>query len=141
MKSHAHAGFMCSIGVLCNPTTPPNFLVGDPLPSSHPRSLNNALRLYVIHHRHDHDIHCICSFIGEGHGCKPEWIRFMEQGARWKRDRRFTTADHRCPLVLRVMLNAAANRSGEGGRSAFDTPDEHLILGRMYREGRLVSCT
>ena len=141
MKSHAQAGFMCSIGVLCNPTTPPNFLVGDPLPSSHPRSLNNSLRFYVIHHCHGHDIHRISNVIGGGHGCKPEWIRCMEQGARLKRDRRYTTADHRRPLVLRVVLDATANGSGEGGQSTFDAPNKHLILGRMYREGRLVSCT
>src|SRR5258706_10869450 len=41
VKSHAHAGLMCSINALCNPSRP-NFPVGDPLPSSHPRSLNNS---------------------------------------------------------------------------------------------------
>ena len=47
------------------------------------------------------------------------------------RDRRYTIGDHRCPLVVRVVLNATANGSGGGSQSAFDTMDKHLIFRRM----------
>ncbi len=35
--------------------------------------------------------------------------------------RRYTIVDHRRPLVVLVVLNVTANRSGEGSQSAFDT--------------------
>ena len=47
------------------------------------------------------------------------------------RDRRYTVGGLRCPLVVRVVLSAAANGFGKGSQGAFDATDKHLIFGRM----------
>ena len=49
------------------------------------------------------------------------------------RDRRYTIRNHRCPLVVRVVLNATTNGSGEGSQSAFDTTDKHLFSANERR--------
>ena len=55
-------------------------------------------------------------------GCEAERVRCMEQGARPSIHNR----NHRCLLVVREVLNATANRSGEGSQSVFDTTDKYL---------------
>src|SRR5258706_15516325 len=47
------------------------------------------------------------------------------------RDRRYTIGDRRCPLMVRVVLNATENGSGEGSQSAFNTTDKHLIFDEL----------
>ena len=122
-KSHAYAGLMFSIKPFCNPPILLNFRVGDPLPSSHPQSLNNSRFFIIIHHRYGYDIQSLCSFDGEGHGCESEWVWCMQQGARWKRDRRYIIGDHRCLLIVRVAPNATASGSGESSQCAFARHD------------------
>ena len=45
-----------------------------------------------------------------------------------------TQSGPQVPAVVRVVLNATANGSGEGSQSAFYTADKHLVFRRMSGE-------
>jgi len=125
VKSHAHAGITCSIKALCDPSTP-NSPFGDPLPSSQSRSLNNPKICMSF------TIATAMIFTAFAASLAMDSDANQNAFGAWSkaRDRRYTIGDHRCPLVVRVVLNATANGSGEGSQSAFDTTNKHLIFRR-----------
>ena len=67
---------------------------------------------------------CICSFVGEGLRCGANQNGLG--GWSKARDRRYTIGPCWCPLVIRVVLDATANRSGEGSQSTFGTTTSTL---------------